>query len=277
MSPAQPAPDTPVEQTQLTEAPRTPAIEQRRNPGRIAAGALVIALSGVAAAFLWQSSGTTEQVLVVQRDVNAGQQLAAGDVVTQQITAGEGRADVITREELEQVAGQWVVSDVPAGTILTGAMITDTPEPKGGFSLVSVPIQPSRLPITDLNSGQDVRLVVGITNTQAGNTQTTGLSLTPGQSWEARVANVGALNDDGTRTVGLILPSSDASDVAAVAVSDAVTLVVDSPESGSGQADPPEESTGPSTEPSASPSGSPESTEPSASPSQSTSPSSQGE
>ena len=282
--------------TELTAAPTTPAVEQRRNWTRVLAGGLMVLMGGIGASLLFSQVDDSTQVLRLSDDITAGSAIEESDLNVLSLSSiDDASASTFTRDQLDEVVGQYAVSDIPQGSILTERMITGTPSPLQG-SIVAMPISPSRLPVEGIHSGQQVRVVVGVSGGgQAGgeSQSDSGVDMTPGRMWPAHVQAVGAPNDDGTITVNLRVTPGAAPDVAAAAASERLMVVVDANPNGDGDGDvisgEPEEPQGqtapspsgsasPSSEPSASStSGASSSASPSSGTSASASPTSKGD
>lgn len=208
-----------------TRQPAPPAVVPsriRRRPGLLAAGIALVALGGLAAAYLTQVVGNTVPVVAAVRSVPAGAvieraHLAVADVST------DAALRPVAAARLESFVGQRAAVDLSAGSLLTEQAVTDDVVPADGQSLVGVALTSAQLPAEALRLGDLVRVVD--TPTAQGEPPSTTPATIPGE-----VASVVGPDDTGRTVVNLLVDDDRAADLAARVATGRVALVLDSRE-----------------------------------------------
>ena len=156
---------TPKANKKLEKAPKggiSPfaSLAPRRNNTRIAAGAMLMALSALAGIFIFQSIGERIEVYVAVRTVPAGQIIVADDVALKRISVEPG-INYMGAGDKDKLIGA-----VPAAQLLSGSVInpkqigsSDTPEVKPGQVLVGVQLDVGERPSqSELKLGDKIQL-----------------------------------------------------------------------------------------------------------------------
>lgn len=213
----EPSPPRPV-----TAAPIPERVKGRRRPALIGLGVALVAVFGLAGAFLATAGRDTHAVIVVAADVPAGAQIQASDLTTTNMTRTAGLR-AVPAEDLDAVIGMHASGPLSAGSLLNPAMVAERLEPADGEAIIGIGLTPSQLPATGLQGGDQVTLIVTWTN-QGG---LEGAPAPGESSWQATVVAVGPSNDDQTRTVDFSLSSDDARAAAAAAGLGSIAVVLD--------------------------------------------------
>ncbi len=144
--------------------PFTAAVRLRRRPALIALGIALIALGSLAAAWLVTTLAGTTAVVVVARDVTAGQELTADDVrvvdIGGNLTAGTGTA-FVPASAMDQVVGRRAVVPLLSGQVLPPLALTDGRLVPGddGQAVVGLPVTQAQIPATQLQAGDSILVV----------------------------------------------------------------------------------------------------------------------
>ncbi|MGH3627422.1 MAG: SAF domain-containing protein, partial [Sciscionella sp.] len=207
--------------------PRGLPTRQRRK-GQIALAALFVAGCALAGAVLFGNAGHKVSVLEI-----GAQPVVQGHVITRAdlrsaAVAGVGQA--IPVSQAARVVGKTAATDLVPGQLLTPRMVTATPVPGAGQSLVGLSLAPSRVPSAGLAPG-DVVSVVAVPaqangGAAAGEQLDSPRLLTSG----ARVYDIaGSATAGGQRLVTLVVDAGDASRLAAYSTANQVAVVETSP------------------------------------------------
>ena len=197
----------PVPGSRLTGAPR-----RRRRPAYLLLG--VVLVVGCAAAGLVAGTriGQRQSVLVLARPVTVGQVLAAADLRSARVSA-DGLDSVPVGAE-GSVVGRPVAYSLPAGTLVSRALVGAAQVPPMGKAIGAVALKDGQFP-TGLTAGSRVAVVVAPSTTAAAPVPTSsGADETP--SWAATVV---AVHPEGaseqTTVVSLLMAEADARALAA--------------------------------------------------------------
>ena len=213
-----PPPITPA----AAQRPTAPPPKLRRRPWLTLLGALLVAGSGVAAWFLVTSGSTTTGVVAMATSVDRGEVLDAADLTIASITPDRALATV-PADRLDDLVGQRASSDLPEGTLVTPASVSESLTPPAGTALVGVTVSPAQLPAEPLRPGDTIRLVA---------TPRPGDDL-PGstpQTFEASVVSATYLEETAQTTVDVQVATDDAAPIAALASTGRVAVVLDTRE-----------------------------------------------
>jgi hypothetical protein len=196
-----------------------PPPKLRRRPMLIALGVTLIALGGVAAAWLTTVVGNTQPVLVLSADVERGTLIESTDITVARIGV-DPAVTPVPESRRDQVVGKHAARDLAAGSLLTPGSVTDQVIPAAGESLVGVTLTHAQLPARPVRPGDVVRVV----NTpRAQDDPPTG---EPG-TLKAVVVGSSVLADTGQVVVDVRVPARDAADLAARVATGRVALVLD--------------------------------------------------
>lgn len=200
----------------------SPPPKMRRKPIVAVASVAAIALGALVSMWAWQSTSDAQDVLAVRETVERGEVISAEDLMSVKITVDPAMRP-IPASELDTVVGQRAALDMAAGGVVTAEQFTDAPIPAKGESVVGVSLSSAMLPVGQLGPGDKVRIVA--TPGEAGEV-TTSLPETIG----AVVVNVVPDDITGNTLVNVAVSRDDAPNVASLAASGKVALVLDSQE-----------------------------------------------
>jgi energy-converting hydrogenase Eha subunit B len=189
----------------------------QRSPLLIVLGVLVLAAGAVFGWFMWATTSTATEVVAARVDVERGQMITGQDLTTVRVTIDPSMRTV-PGSDLQALVGQRAAADLSAGTLVSPDQVTDVLLPPTGMSVVSVPIDAGLVPSVPIRAGDTVRLVQ--TPATGGELASTPLTVT------AEVVSVAV--DDPTTVVNVLVPSDKAGDLAALAATGRVALVLDS-------------------------------------------------
>lgn len=198
-------------------------LPRRRRPGMIALAVALIGVGILGGAFLFQKVNHTVPVLLVSRNVAAGQVISAADLSTTSVVLGAGVRAIPAGQE-HQVTGLVAATDLKQGTLLSAAELTSTLAPAANQDLVPVALKPSQLPASGLAAGDQV-LVVSAPGAQgSGNA-----APVTGPSIPGLVEAVSSQPDsDGLEVVDLLVRSANGTTLAREAAAGGIALVITS-------------------------------------------------
>jgi hypothetical protein len=215
------------EAVQRRAAPRRPLVRlepvEARHQSRISeivVGVVVVAVFGLAAV-LWQaSSSNTESVLVLGRSVKAGEELTPDALRAEDVRVGAGVAH-LPAEQGRAVVGRVATGDLPAGTLVSEDLFVPKFVAPAGTRVVEAPLSPGQFATLALRPGQ--RVTVIRTADATNGTAPAGQVITD----KARVYEVAEGQDaDGSRIVGLLVPTPAAPAVAGAAATKKLWLAL---------------------------------------------------
>ncbi|MDN5746231.1 MAG: SAF domain-containing protein, partial [Nocardioidaceae bacterium] len=157
-----------------------------------------------------ETRGGSQTVLVAAESIQAGKTVTTGQLATTEISGG-ANTSTIPSIHRDDIAGQLASSNIPAGTVLNPEQFAIKVEPDEGMSIVAVPVKSSQLPAIGLRPGDMVTVVVTASGKGAAGS---GDGVEAGTTWQATVAAVGGLGDDGVRTIDVTLDTGAAEEVA---------------------------------------------------------------
>jgi hypothetical protein len=204
----------------------TAPVPVRRKPNRTLLVAGVVA--GLAAALLGAklAAGADRSVgvLVLTRPVAAGQQFSAADLSVAHLS-GSG-VHAVAASALREVVGETATATLPAGTLLTGPMMTRASVPGAGQEVLAVALKAGAFP-PSLTAGESVSVL-----------RTPNADSTTGAAPQVlvRSAEVLAVDVDpasATTVVSLLLAQPDALPVAGAANAGQIALAIVAPGGGS--------------------------------------------
>ena len=169
--------------------PSTPARISSRARGRLALGALVVAIGVLINLAIYRSVDDKSPVLQLNRDVPAGQQISAEDFRTVEI-GSDGAFRSVPSSDLNVVVGSYAKVRLIAGTLLAREALQAGPLVAVGASVVAVTVPAGEVPIglrersrvsvvmiaSDRTSTSVAGLVVGLP-TQAGSSGQVSVSI----------------------------------------------------------------------------------------------------
>lgn len=124
----------------------TPARISSRARGRLALGALIVAIGVLINLAIYRSVDDKSPVLQLNRDVPAGQQISADDFRTVEIGA-DGAFRSVPSSDLNTVVGSYAKVRLIAGTLLAREALQAGPLVAPGASVVAVTVPAGEVPI----------------------------------------------------------------------------------------------------------------------------------
>ncbi len=214
--------DREANSTEASEAVAPPP-KMRRRPLLFAASVAAICLGALLAVWAFTSMNSAQEVLATRSTVHRGDVITRDDLMTVQIGV-DPALKAMPASALNSVVGKRAAMDVAAGGLVTNEDVTSTVVPGKGMSEVGISLVPGALPANGLKNGDNVRIV-----------------LTPGQQGQyasgstpteipATVVDVASGGSSGQQVVDVLVPEGQAPDVAAMAATGKVALVLDSRE-----------------------------------------------
>jgi len=170
---------------------------------------------------VWMLSTSSVEVVAALAPIERGAVITAADLVVTR-AAVDASVQTVPAGQLDGLVGKRAASDVAAATLLTPAQVTDALPPGTGESVVGVALTTGQLPAEPLRPGDQVRLVQ--TPLPQGEVSATQLTIA------AEVQSIAQATDGPATVVDLLVPSARAADVAALAATGRVALVLDSRE-----------------------------------------------
>ena len=144
--------------TSRERQPSGPARISSRARGRLALGALVVAIGVLINLAIYRSVDDKSPVLQLNRDVPAGQQISADDFRTVEIGA-DGAFRSVPSSDLNAVVGSYAKVRLIAGTLLAREALQAGPLVAPGASVVAVTVPAGEVPI-GLRERSRVSLVI---------------------------------------------------------------------------------------------------------------------
>lgn len=215
--PARPAGASPV---RAGRAERLPRVRRPRRPGLLALGLLLVVGSAAVTGSLLARSGSTVPVLTLARPVAAGQRLAAADLAVARL--GGSGLHAVPENDRDRVVGMTAVASLPAGTLLTGPMVTARPVPGPGEALVGLALKAGALPGAEVAPGRNVSVLRLPAPAGAGAGDPAGTVLVP----SALVVSVRTDPGTGAVLVSLVVPADRALPVSAAGAAGLAALAV---------------------------------------------------
>lgn len=212
--------------SRLPQQPVATPMSVRRKPNRtlLVAGGVAALAAALLGAKLAAGADRSVGVLVLARPVAAGQQFSAADLTVAHLSGSGIHAVAATATRL--VIGETATSTLPAGTLLTGSMMTRTSVPGPGQEVLAVALKAGEFPPA-LTSGASVSVL-----RTANAASATGVA----PQVLVRSAEVLAVDADpasATTVVSLVVGQTDALPVAGAASAGQISLAIVAPGSGS--------------------------------------------
>lgn len=193
--------------------PRTP-----RRYGQWAGMILFVVVAVLGAAYLYMAKGQTSEVLVLQEPVAEGQVLQEEALRTAQVS---GVSDAVPVGQLSTVVGKRAAVALVPGQVLTNAALTAQTVPGPDERVVAVQLEAGRVPAT-LTAGTQVEVLAVPPVGDVGDTQE--LELPDVITDEAQVYAVQG-TAAGSKVISLVVPDTDAEELAAYSAAGRVTVV----------------------------------------------------
>ena len=195
-----------------------PPISQlrRKNPPAVVLGILLIAVCAFGIGAWALSVGHRTQVLVVTRSVQAGSVISASDLTTAGVAADHSVSG-IPASAASQVIGKVASDNLVAGTLLVRAEVGGGPSVPSGSSVVGLDLKPGLFPAA-LQPGDSVAVVATPSQGSSSGGGTVIVS-------RAIVFSSGGSPDGTSTLISVVVPSGQASAVAAAGAQGSVSLV----------------------------------------------------
>jgi hypothetical protein len=211
----------------LRGARRTPIGQKPRRTrswGLVTLAALLVLGTGLAVAAWGLHAGSKESVLAIGKPVAKGQVIDREDLVSTSVAGVKG---TIAVEQLGTVLGKTAAVDLVKGQILTSAMVTTSPVPAAGESVVGLALDPTRVPEAGLDPGDVVDVIAVPAN---DNTDPAALDSPEVLAKAAQVYYLGGESTTGGQVlVTLVVDASDAARIAAYSTQNRVAVVETAP------------------------------------------------
>jgi hypothetical protein len=189
-----------------------------------AAGTALVAVGGLGTAALVGQAGDRVEILAVARTVPVGQTITPEDLTVARVAADPALRPVAVGER-DRMVGRVAAVELRAGSLLTAGEVTETAVPGPGEQVVGVAAGPGRLPARGLRPGDRV-LVVPVPGDRAGTGAVDSETGPVGVAVPARVVQVGPSDANGTSTVDVLVGREVGPQVAALASTDRVALIL---------------------------------------------------
>jgi Flp pilus assembly protein CpaB len=197
---------------------RLPRPPRRRRAGLVSLSVLLIVGGAAGAGLLALRIDSRTPVVVARQHLAAGQQITTDDLSTTPV-AGEG-LNLIPAGGLQQLVGRYAATDIPAGRLLDGQMISGTGLLKQGKAAVGVVLKAGRAPASSLITGDVVELVRAVD----GNPEVLSSDATVST---VRRPDSGSFGSGGTDPVAtVVVNTADAPKIAAAVAADQVVVVL---------------------------------------------------
>lgn len=179
---------------------------------------LFVVVAVLGAAYLYMAKGQTSEVLVLQEPVAEGQVLQEEALRTAQVS---GVSDAVPVGQLSTVVGKRAAVALVPGQVLTNAALTAQTVPGPDERVVAVQLEAGRVPAT-LTAGTQVEVLAVPPVGDVGDTQE--LELPDVITDEAQVYAVQG-TAAGSKVISLVVPDTDAEELAAYSAAGRVTVV----------------------------------------------------
>ena len=175
----------------------TPARISSRARGRLALGALIVAIGVLINLAIYRSVDDKSPVLQLNRDVPAGQQISADDFRTVEIGA-DGAFRSVPSSDLNAMVGSYAKVRLIAGTLLAREALQSGPLVAPGASVVAVTVPAGEVPIGLRERSRVSVVIVASDRTSASvNGTVVGLPSQAGSSGQVSVSIELAAGDAG--------------------------------------------------------------------------------
>lgn len=206
----------PVEATESSVVAAAPRL--RRRPLLVVVAIALVVAGAAMGVLLWSSATSSTEVVMVRADVARGEVITAADLGTVRVSV-DPALQTVPAVELERFVGQRAAADMTQGTLLSPGQATDQVVPGSGESMVGIAVAPGMLPSEPLRPGDAVRVV---------QTPGNGGEVNGKAPAEIDATVVSVTTSETATVVNVIVPSSDAAELAARAATGKVAVVLDS-------------------------------------------------
>jgi hypothetical protein len=189
----------------------------QRSPLVVVIAAVVLCAGLVLGWLLWVATSTAAEVVAAKSEVARGQIITADDLTTVRVTL-DPSLRTVPAAELPSLVGKRATTDLVVGTLVSPDQISAELLPPPGMTVVAVPVPMTLLPPVPIGAGDTVRLVQ--TPGTAGEVTGSPVTVT------AEVVSV--IDGDPVTVVGVMVPSAGAAQLAELAGTGRIALVLDS-------------------------------------------------
>lgn len=196
----------------------------RRRPVMLAIGGTIVAVSIVGSYGVVSSLRSTQEVVVLAKDISQGKTIEASDLTTVKINTDAG-LQVVLSTSRDQIIGRTVTSNQKAGSLLNPTELTAAVIPPKTKSVVGITLTPDKMPGIPLEIGDIIR-IVDTPREQEPSPATAPIS-TNAQIVAITTADSAA---GAQATIDVLVPEAEASWVAARAATHRVAVVLDTRE-----------------------------------------------
>src|SRR6266851_2073462 len=124
---------------------RVPSAPRERKPALAALAVLLILGGALGAGFLVLQSGKRVAAIEISESIGAGQQVPLSAMQEVQIASGTGLG-YVPWAQAAQVSKTFAVGGIPAGTLLTSAMVAATSTSTAGKAVMGLALKDGQLP-----------------------------------------------------------------------------------------------------------------------------------
>lgn len=196
---------------------------RRRSWGLIALAALLVLGSGLAVAAWGLRAGDRVSVFAVAKPVPRGHVIERNDLVSQSVAGVDGALPI---GEASEVVGSTTAVDLVAGQILTESMLTKSPLPAAGESVVGLSLDASRAPTAGLEPGDTVNVLAVPDSEGQGRGDQAALDAPQVLAEDATVFAVDLQpNQSGQLMVTLVVAADEAAQVAAYSTQNRLAVI----------------------------------------------------
>ena len=198
------------------------AAKKSRAP-ELALGALVLAVSALAALWLFTSSSSRTEVLALANDVVRGDTVEREDLVAVEIAADDSHL-LLRPDQANELVGRVALIELPAGALAISSQFAQSSPLVVGEGIVGLDLAPGQVPSSTLSPGTTVAVV--LTPTQPASESSTASASAPGEVL-VETATVVESATTGSQSVYVALSMSemDARAVTVAAALDRVSLI----------------------------------------------------
>lgn len=185
-----------------------------RRPSFMVSGGLVVAIAALLGAWVFSSATSTMSVMVLSRDVAAGDVISSSDLRVVETGSLVG-IQSIAPEDQSAIFGRAARGPLPAGTVISTTLFTDrsTVVPEG-MAVVGAELSPGAASAGSLSPG-DVVTVLGVARSGVGSDETREAEiLAEGSVWTISTSEN---SYDGSVVIGILVPADTQGRVAQAA------------------------------------------------------------
>ena len=188
---------------------------RRRSVPHLVVGVLLVLACAIAFLLITVQSGGRRAVLALARPVTVGQVLTVADLRPVDVGVDDGAVGVVAADAAASVVGRPVATSLPAGALLSPALVGAPLLPGPGQAVVAVAVKPGQVP-AEVAAGAAVLVVAQPAASPLPGSGTVG-SADAAPGWAAVVTSVSSPADGQVTVASLRMSEESAREVAAVA------------------------------------------------------------